>query len=977
MLRKYRFLVLYACFISCILSFQTAAQTNYSFTNSGGDNDWANSENWSPAGIPSSSDTATISSGDSVVVNSDVTADSISLAGGIINCLAKLTVNSGMEFRGGDLRGTDTLVIGSGATLEFVSSTFKDIWQLVIRNEGTTNWIGNGRISFRDNTTFINASGALFDVQGDFFMDYVQLDTGGNFANLGTLRKSSGSGTATIDPTFYNTGTVDCNSGTLRFERGDSTDVSSGTFDAASGTIIQLDERPFLLNGAQFSGGGTTQFIDATFTLSGSGMTIADGTTINADDDNCVITGSADITVNGTLELENCSVTGSGAFTNNGTVSFIGNDSKTIETRTLTNNGTVNWTGSGVILLNSSAEFNNTASGQFNIQVNSRIDEDVEQTATFTNSGTITKTTATSTTNFEIPVTNTGTINTNSGRISFEDGSTNTGATFNTASGATMDFNSGTHTVSGITVSGAGSCEVSGTVWQLNGTVTVSADGVLDLVNNDVDGSSTITNNGTVNWSGDDLRGGGELINNNTMNIQGTSVKLQTNFDITNNGTINWTDTGDWRITNTSTITNASGAIIDLQNNEPLNDLGTGTNVLTNNGTLRKTSGGSTSTINVDVVNNNIVSCTSGSISFAEDFTNSTTGTMQGLNSLSFTSATSFTNNGTTSPGDNGVGDLTFIGTFEQSSSADLQVTLGGMVVGSNQDQLSVNGDLDLSGTLEITIPEGYFPAVSDSFIVVTFTGTRTGTFDTFTAPTVGGNPQFEVVYRSSYVVVRTLIQNGATVNVTAFLEGAYRSGSMATQLRDDGLIPTSQPYNTSPWSYSGSESVSSIPANVVDWVLLELRTGTGSGTVASRRAAFILTDGSIVDTSGSGSVQFDDIGTGSYYIVIYHRNHLSIMSASAQSITTSSSNYNFTTAQAQAYSGGGDGMINITGSIYGMFAGETNDSGIITNADKTNIVNNLNTVGYDQADTNFSGIITNADKSAVNTNLNNATQVP
>ncbi|MEL6823484.1 MAG: hypothetical protein AAFP70_17125, partial [Calditrichota bacterium] len=125
MLRKYQFLVLYACFISFFLSFQAAAQTNYDFTNNGGDNDWSNSENWSPTGIPASSDTATIATGDSVVVNSDVTADSISLAGGIINCLAKLTVNSGMDFRGGDLRGSDTLVIASGATLAFTSSTFK------------------------------------------------------------------------------------------------------------------------------------------------------------------------------------------------------------------------------------------------------------------------------------------------------------------------------------------------------------------------------------------------------------------------------------------------------------------------------------------------------------------------------------------------------------------------------------------------------------------------------------------------------------------------------------------------------------------------------------------------------------------------------------------------------------------------------------------------------------------------------------
>ncbi|MGH1364236.1 MAG: beta strand repeat-containing protein [Calditrichia bacterium] len=977
MLRKLHALVLYSIFMLLIGSFSLAAQTNYSWTNGGGDNDWANNENWSPSGVPASNDTVTISAGDSIVVNSDVTIDSLSVQSGILNCLAQVTVNSGMVFRGGDLRGDDTLLITSGATLDFISSSFKDLWGLTLRNEGTATWSGSGRISLRDKSTITNASGALFDVQGNFFMDYVQLDTGGNFENFGTLRKSSGTGTATIDPTFYNTGTVDVEDGTLRFERGDSTESSTGVFNADSGTTIEMDERIFSFDGASFTGSGTTEFQDAVLTLNGSGMTIASGATVTADDQDCEIDGSGPITVSGTFDLLECTISGSGAWTNNGTVQFTTSSAKVIETRTLTNNATVLWSGSGVINLNSGASINNTGTGNFNIQVNSRIDEDVELTAGFTNSGTITKTVATSTTNFEVAVTNTGTINTNTGRISFEDGSSNIGATFNTASGATFDFNGGTQVVDGITVAGAGSFEVSGTVLTLTGNIGVSAGGVLDLVNNDVNGSGTITNNGTINWFGDDLRGGGEIINNNVMTVDGSGVKLQTNFDITNNGTITWTGSGEWRITNTSSITIGSEGTLDIQNDENLSDLGTGTNSIINNGTITKTAGAASSTLGVDVTNNGTISCTAANLAFQEDFVNASTGILSGLNSLSFSGTNSFTNNGTTSPGTNSVGDLSFIGTFEQSSSANLEITLGGMVPASNQDQLSVNGDIDLDGELEITIPDGYYPAVADSFIVLTFNGSRTGTFSTFTAPSVGGSPQFEVLYRSTYVVVRTLIQNGTTVNLTAFLEGAYRSGSMTTQLRDDGLIPTSQPYSGSPWNYSGSESVSSIPADVVDWVLLELRTGTGSGTLAGRRAAFILSNGSIVDTSGSGTVSFDDVGTGSYYVIIYHRNHLSVMSASTVTLTTSSSNYNFSTAQSQAYSNTGDGMVDITGGVFGLFAGETNDSGIITNADKSAVISNLNTTGYKVSDTNFSGIVTNADKTPMNSNLNAATQVP
>ena len=54
------------------------------------------------------------------------------------------------------------------------------------------------------------------------------------------------------------------------------------------------------------------------------------------------------------------------------------------------------------------------------------------------------------------------------------------------------------------------------------------------------------------------------------------------------------------------------------------------------------------------------------------------------------------------------------------------------------------------------------------------------------------------------------------------------------------------------------TESVSSIPSGVVDWVLLELRSGTASSTVISRKAAFVKNDGSVVDLDGVSLVSFN-----------------------------------------------------------------------------------------------------------------------
>ena len=52
-------------------------------------------------------------------------------------------------------------------------------------------------------------------------------------------------------------------------------------------------------------------------------------------------------------------------------------------------------------------------------------------------------------------------------------------------------------------------------------------------------------------------------------------------------------------------------------------------------------------------------------------------------------------------------------------------------------------------------------------------------------------------------------------MNVTA---KASLEGSMSTDLLSSPvLIPLGQPFNATPWSYTGTESVGSIPSGVVD----------------------------------------------------------------------------------------------------------------------------------------------------------------
>jgi len=225
-----------------------------------------------------------------------------------------------------------------------------------------------------------------------------------------------------------------------------------------------------------------------------------------------------------------------------------------------------------------------------------------------------------------------------------------------------------------------------------------------------------------------------------------------------------------------------------------------------------------------------------------------------------------------------------------------------------------------------------------------------------------------------------TILSNnyfGSLVNLKTFLEGSYNNSSMNTTLNSSGLIPLNShnAYDTVAYGYTSS-SVQSIPnSNIVDWVLVELRTGTPSNTKVAARAGFIKSDGTIVDIDGTSPLTFTNVSEGNYYVVVRHRNHLSIMSSSAIALTSSSSLYDFTTGQDKAY--GTSPMVDLGGGIYGMRGGDVNGSGIITFSDITEIITRNNQTGYYSADVNMSGIVTFSDITKIISNNNSSTQVP
>lgn len=185
-----------------------------------------------------------------------------------------------------------------------------------------------------------------------------------------------------------------------------------------------------------------------------------------------------------------------------------------------------------------------------------------------------------------------------------------------------------------------------------------------------------------------------------------------------------------------------------------------------------------------------------------------------------------------------------------------------------------------------------------------------------------------------------TYIQPVINLDVKVWLEGPFNNTDMTTNLTGLTNFPLTQPYNISPWNYPGTENVTSVPANVVDWILVELRDAptaaqATSDTRIASQAAFLKKDGSIVGMNGTSLLQYSNSVTHQLFVVICHRNHIPIMSAVPLVKVGDTYSYDFRTDVTQAY-GNGIGYKDWGAGVALMVAADGNSDGATTNLDKT-----------------------------------------
>ena len=210
------------------------------------------------------------------------------------------------------------------------------------------------------------------------------------------------------------------------------------------------------------------------------------------------------------------------------------------------------------------------------------------------------------------------------------------------------------------------------------------------------------------------------------------------------------------------------------------------------------------------------------------------------------------------------------------------------------------------------------------------------------------------------------------TVSAQVYLQGAYAEESSRLRTKLTGVLPQRQPYDVAPWNYPATTTVPHVPEfglggvtqTIVDWVLVELRTGTsGTGAAAAvpvtngRAAGLLLHDGRIAGideqaATATAALLLDgvrvaaEVAQGSdVYVLIHHRNHLSVMTAAVAASAGCSVDYCADFRNQQSYAGccqlpRVDGM-------YMMAAGDVNRSGVVSWGDDDLLLDNPGGAAY------------------------------
>ena len=211
-------------------------------------------------------------------------------------------------------------------------------------------------------------------------------------------------------------------------------------------------------------------------------------------------------------------------------------------------------------------------------------------------------------------------------------------------------------------------------------------------------------------------------------------------------------------------------------------------------------------------------------------------------------------------------------------------------------------------------------------------------------------------------------------ISARVFLQGPLLSpitpGLMNDDLRILGYLPTNSPFPGGSDIEPGVLNVSGNDA-IVDWVYISIRDSNNLSLDIAGTPALLQRDGDVVATDGISAVVLTRPHKD-YLVVIFHRNHLGVMSDSSINLSEVPAQIDFTSnsfptygSNAQVQMPSGDmalwaGDTNFSRSI--RFSGANNDTNVIKDfilADPANGFNSVtfSSMGYLNTDLNLDGI--------------------
>ena len=666
---------------------------------------------------------------------------------GVIKSVAGLgtnpTIGSGFAFNAAMALTNNGLISSevSGRTITINSDT--------LANGGTLQATGGGILTISPTNAWTNG--------GTINLNSGTVNLGGTFNATGGIGTwSNTGGTVNVTGTITNTGnTLTLNNSTGSWSMAGGT-INGGTIAFANGKTLNLTATLGTLSGVTVNGdlnfpdtfsqalitGGTTfstahlsgvhaeigftpaQTLSGTIQFEGVGGGIRAVTESSA--------GSFTVGVTGVIKsvagLGTNPTIGSGfafnaamALTNNGLISSeVSGRTITINSDTLANGGTLQATGGGILTISPTNAWTNGGT----INLNSGT---VNLGGTFNATGGIgTWSNTGGTVNVTGTITNTGntlTLNNSTGSWSMAGGTIN-GGTIAFANGKTLNLTATLGTLSGVTVNGDLNFPDTFSQALITGGTTFST-AHLSGVHAEIGFSPGQTLSGMVQFEG--ASGGSRYV---TLNAPGS-------FTVGASGVIK-------TVAGLTTDPSIGGAGFGFN----------GAMALTNNGLISSQVSGRTITINpatsfanagtLEAINGGSLAVPLGYTQTAGITRLSGGGTISALSGLTLNTITvaggrlegtgtitaNVANSGTISPGLS-AGQLAITGDLTLDSTSTLQIEIGGVSQGTNYDSLTEAGTvpLNLAGALSVTLTNGFLPANSDSYIILTSNQPITGIF--------------------------------------------------------------------------------------------------------------------------------------------------------------------------------------------------------------------------------------------------------